>query len=345
MRLTIVTDTWTPQVNGVVTVLRALVRELGVLGVETTILHPGCGPTFALPGYREIRLARAPWRVGAWLQATRPDAVHIATEGPLGWAARRWLLANDWRFTTAMHSKFPEYMALRTGLSPALGYAILRRFHAPSSALIVQTQSQRNELLARGFSNMFVVGGGVDLQRFRRLPAAGADGAGAPPAALFVGRVAIEKGLPAFLSLPLPMRKIVVGDGPAREQLQREYPQVQFCGYLHGDALVQAYSDAAVLVFPSLTDTFGLVLLEALACGTPVAAYPVTGPIDLIEDGVSGALDRDLAAAVARAVGLDGRACRARAEQFMWSSVARRFLALQVRCSAATSATDWPRAA
>ena len=340
MRLTIITDTWSPQVNGVVTVLRALVRELALMGVETAVLHPGCGPTFALPGYQEIRVARAPWRVGAWLRETQPDAVHIATEGPLGWAARAWMLRNHWRFTTAMHSKFPEYMAVRIGLSPSLGYTILRRFHSPSSTLIVQTQSQRQELSDRGFTRMCVVGGGVDLQRFRPQPRAVSETMREPAPALFVGRVAVEKGLPAFLSLRLPMPKVVVGDGPAREQLQRAYPDVRFLGYLHGDALVQAYSDAAVLVFPSRTDTFGLVLLEALACGTPVAAYPVTGPVDLIEDGVNGALSEDLGSAVARAVGLNRASCRTRAEQFKWSEVARRFLALQVSCSAAEPA--WP---
>jgi glycosyltransferase involved in cell wall biosynthesis len=339
MRLVIVTDAWMPQVNGVVTVLRALVRELSLLGVETTVLHPGCGPTVALPGYAEIRVSGTPWRVGQWLRDARPDAVHIATEGPLGFAARRWLCAAGWRFTTAMHSKFPEYLALRTGLSPRLGYALLRRFHAPSSQLLVQTDSQRRELQARGFGDMAVVGGGVDTQRFRPLPRE------RPGGALFVGRVAVEKGLPAFLSLDLPVRKVVVGDGPAREALQSRFPEVEFRGFLHGDALVQAYSDADVLVFPSRTDTFGLVLLEALACGTPVAAFPVTGPVDLVEEGSSGALDDDLGQAVLRALGMRGEDCRRRAEAFRWADVAQRFLGLQVPVRRADAGRTPARAA
>ena len=329
MRLAIVTDAWMPQVNGVVTVLRALVRELAVLGVETTVLHPGCGPTVPLPGYAGIRLAATPWRVGAWLRDARPDAVHIATEGPLGFAARRWLRASGWRFTTAMHSKFPEYLALRTGLPPRLGYALLRRFHAPSARLLVQTDSQRRELHAQGFADMAVVGGGVDTARFRPLPPV------RPGGALFVGRVAVEKGLPAFLSLDLPVPKVAVGDGPARAALQQRYPDVEFRGFLHGDALVQAYSDADVLVFPSRTDTFGLVLLEALACGTPVAAFPVTGPVDIVQEGQSGALDEDLGQAVRRALAHSrGDACRQRAEAFRWTDVAQRFLDVQVHVNA-----------
>ncbi len=336
MRLAIVTDAWMPQVNGVVTVLRALVRELAPLGVDTTVLHPGCGPTWPLPGYAEIRVAGRPWRIGDWLRDARPDAVHIATEGPLGWAARRWLVAAGWRFTTAMHSKFPEYLALRTGLPARFGYALLRRFHAPSSTLVVQTESQRRELLALGFSRMAVVGGGVDTVRFRPLPRGARPNsrdcvrAGGGAGALFVGRVAVEKGLPAFLQLDLPVPKVVVGDGPAREALQRQYPEVDFRGFLHGDALVQAFSDADVLVFPSRTDTFGLVLLEARAGSTPGAAFPVTGPNDLVQEGVSGALDIDLGAAVRRALTLPREHCRPRAEAHRWADVAQRFLDVQV---------------
>ena len=326
MHLLIISDAWAPQTNGVVTVLRALVAELARSNVRVTVLHPGLFRRVSLPGYREIDIVWNLWRIGREIQAVQPDAVHIATEGPLGWAARGWLMRRGWRFTTAMHTKFPEYFALRFGLSPSIGYGLLRYFHGPSSALIVQTDSQRRELVARGFAHMHVVGGGVDLVRFRPLPRSSR----AQPRALFVGRVAVEKGLVDFLAAPMRMQKVVAGDGPSRSELQRRYPEVSFRGYLRGEDLVRAYVDADVLVFPSRTDTFGLVMLEAMACGTPVAAYSVTGPRDVVENGISGVLHEDLALAAERALLLDRNACRERAAQFSWEAVSLRFIELQV---------------
>jgi len=323
MKILIVTDAWRPQTNGVVTTLENLVARLEHLEHDVEVIEPGRFRTLPLPGYREIGVAIDPWRVGGMIAASRPDAIQVATEGPLGIAARHWLARIGVAFTTSVHTKFPEYVRARTGLPLRLGYAFMRWFHGPAANTLVTTESHRVELTGWGLRHLVVWGRGVDTERFRLRRGAGKR---AEPVLLYVGRVSVEKNLHAFLELATPGRKVVVGDGPARRALDRAYPRVEFLGYRHGSALTDCYADADVLVFPSRTDTFGLVLLEAMACGTPVAAYPVTGPLDVVEDGVNGALDEDLACATDRALACSRSACRASALQHDWSAVARRFL-------------------
>jgi len=322
-RALIVTDAWAPQTNGVVTTLQSVIECLPGHGYSAEVLHPGLFGSVPLPGYPEIRVARDPWRVGRMITERRPDTIHVATEGPLGlWT--RWLLA-CWQvpFTSSLHTKFPEYVEQRIGLSPELGYRYLRWFHNAAARTLCTTESHRAELEALGFDKLAVWGRGVDTARFRPRPRA----ARAQPRLLYVGRVAAEKNLEAFLQLRVPGTKIVVGDGPARTELEARYPDATWRGYRYGEALAADYADADLLVFPSRTDTFGLVLLEAMACGTPVAAYPVTGPRDVVSHGVTGVLSEDLADAVRQALLLDRGACRTYAECQRWHGVAERMAA------------------
>jgi glycosyltransferase involved in cell wall biosynthesis len=326
-RALIVTDAWAPQTNGVVTTLQSVIAHLPEFGYTADVIHPGLFDTVPLPSYPEIRVARNPWRLGRLLAELRPDTIHVATEGPLGLWARRLLCRQRVPFTTSLHTKFPEYVEARTGLPASVGYRFLRWFHRPALHTLCTTDSHRAELERRGFRNLVVWGRGVDTDRFRPLYRAPR----ARPKLLYVGRVAVEKNIEAFLKLDVPGDKIVVGDGPARADLQQRYPHVTWRGYRHGDALVAEYADADVFVFPSLTDTFGLVLLEAMACGVPVAAYPVTGPRDVVVPGVTGVLSDDLGHAVREALALDRGACRAYAERQSWREIARRM----VECFAA----------
>ena len=323
MKILIVSDAWSPQTNGVVTTLQNVVAELRGLGHAVDVVHPGLFPTLPLPGYAEIRIAGAPWGLQAMIDESAPNALHIATEGPLGFAARRCAIRRGRPFTTSLHTKFPEYVRDRTGLPPAVGYRFLRWFHRPSECVLVTTRHHRAELESWGLTNLVVWGRGVDTRRFRPLPRTPRS----RPRLLYVGRVAAEKNLEAFLSLPTDAEKTVVGDGPSRVGLQRLYPHARWLGYRFGDELVRQYAEADALVFPSRTDTFGLVMLEAIACGTPVAAYPVTGPIDVVEQGVTGALDADLGRAVERALSLPRQGCRERALEQDWRSVALRLIA------------------
>lgn len=319
-RLLIVTDAWSPQTNGVVTTLQSVIEHLPGLGYEVELVHPGQFKTRPLPGYPEIGVACDPWRLARLVERMRPDTVHVATEGPLGVAARALLTRRGMAFSTSLHTKFPEYARERIGAPLALGYGYLRWFHRPATAVLCTTASHRDELARWGIGNLVVWGRGVDTERFRpraRTPRA-------RPRLLYVGRVAVEKNLEAFLSLPLEADKVVVGDGPARAELERRFPEARWLGYRHGDALVAEYADADVFVFPSRTDTFGLVMLEAMACGTPVAGYPVTGPRDVVTPGVNGALDEDLTVAVRRALMVDRRRCRRSAEAHGWERVALR---------------------
>ena len=323
MKLLLITDAWEPQTNGVVTTLKQVTEELIQRGFDLAVLHPGLFKTLPLPSYPEIRVAINPWRVRRMILRERPDTIHIATEGPIGIAARLFLTGRSIPFSTSLHTKFPEYIASRTGLSPAIGYAFLRWFHRAASATLVTTASHRRELASWGLTHLVVWGRGVDTRRFvprRRC-------SGARPRLLYVGRVAVEKNLEAFLELRCEASKIVVGDGPARAALQMRYHDVEWAGYRYGADLADYYGDADVFVFPSRTDTFGLVMLEAMACGTPVAAYPVTGPIDVVVDGVNGALDADLGAAVRRALTIDRNECRHFALAHGWDAVARRMMA------------------
>ncbi len=323
MTILIVTDAWHPQTNGVVTTLEQVIAGARDVGHRVEVLEPSSFRTMGLPGYREIRLAINPFSVGRRIRELAPSAVHIATEGTLGLAARRFLVKSCLPFTTSLHTKFPEYMRARIGLPLRWGYRFLRWFHRPAGSTLVTTARQQEELEAWGLGHLQVWGRGVDTRRFRPRPRLrDFDG----PLLLYVGRLAVEKNLQAFFELDCPGRKVVVGDGPQRAALQRRYPDVTFTGYCYGDELAEWYARADVFVFPSRTDTFGLVMLEAMACGTPVAAYPVTGPVDLVIEGVNGALDEDLGSAVERALNCDRVACRRFAEQQSWDSVVQRFL-------------------
>jgi glycosyltransferase involved in cell wall biosynthesis len=339
VKLALATDAWLPQVNGVVRSLSATLDELGRLGHEVVTLTPDQFLTVPMPGYASIRLAMAPrFTVRRLLDRAQPEIVHIATEGPIGWAARGWCLSRQVPFTSAFHTRFPEYAAVRTGISAERFWPIMRRFHDPSQAVLVSTGSLADELATRGIAHTRRWSRGIDQTLFRpdgeRHPAMTALPG---PVLLNVGRVAPEKNLEAFLALDVPGSKVVVGDGPALETLRRRYPDVLFLGALSGETLASAYRAADCFVFPSLTDTFGLVVIEALACGTPVAAFPVTGPIDILgPDGrgddprvadPAGAVSEDLGAAVIRALGCDRNAAAALGERFSWERATDQFLA------------------
>ncbi len=326
-RVLIVSDAWTPQVNGVVRTLSMTVQELQRLGHTVEVIGPDRFRTIPCPTYPEIRLSLLPARrLARMIEAFMPCALHIATEGPLGLAARRWAIRTGHDFTTAFHTRFPDYLRARTMLPTRITYAWLRRFHNRASGLMVATPSLRAELAQRGFRNVKPWSRGVDLSAFSPEPREAWPGL-PRPIFLYVGRVAVEKNIRAFLDLDLPGSKVVVGGGPQLAALQRDYPGVTFTGPRFGADLARAYAGGDVFVFPSRTDTFGLVLLEALACGTPVAAYKVTGPIDIITDPAIGATDDDLRAAALRALGADRAACRAHAESYSWEAAAQSFLA------------------
>jgi glycosyltransferase involved in cell wall biosynthesis len=284
-RVLIISDAWKPQVNGVVRTLATLVAELESLGIIAEVVGPDRFHTLPCPTYPDIRLSVLPRRkLARIMEAFQPDALHIATEGPLGIAARKIAKKRGWTFTTAFHTRFPEYLRARTRVPTRLSYAWLRRFHAAGRGLMVATESLRQELQARGFRDLREWSRGVDLAQFQMEPREAYEGL-ARPIFLYVGRVAVEKNIGAFLGLDLPGTKVVVGNGPQLASLQRDYPDVHFAGVKHGSELSRFYAGADVKVFPSLTDTFGLVLLESLACGTPVAAFPVTGPKDVLVGG------------------------------------------------------------
>jgi glycosyltransferase involved in cell wall biosynthesis len=299
-----------------------------------TVVHPGDYRNFPCPSYPEIRLVAWPGRrLVNTLDGARLDAIHIATEGPLGSAARRWCLRRDLNFTTSYHTQFPQYLRKRLPIPESLSFRWLRRFHGPAARTLVPTEHMRRELVARGFANVVIWSRGVDTTIFRPLDR---DGLDLPrPIALYAGRVAVEKNLEAMLSLDWPGSKVVVGDGPDLAKLRSRYPAVHFVGYKFGDELARHLSAADVFVFPSLTDTFGLVMLEAMACGTPVAAYPVTGPIDVVRDGVSGCLDPDLAAAARRALRLSRTDCREAALERTWDKATGEFMSHLARIDGA----------
>jgi glycosyltransferase involved in cell wall biosynthesis len=325
MRIAIVTDAWHPQRNGVVRVLDTLAVTLRAMGHEVAVIEPGGFRTMPCPSYPEIPLALFPGRrLAAALEAFAPEAVHVATEGPLGWAARAWCLRHGHPFTTAYHTKFPHYVRARTGVPLSWPYALIRRFHAPSAAVMCPSPSVFQELGEWGFTNAVEWSHGVDTATFR--PQLKDFVEVKRPLFLYVGRVAVEKNLPAFLSLDLPGTKMVVGDGPARAALMKRFPQVDW-RIANGDAELSRYFAAAdCFVFPSRTDTFGLVMLEALASGVPVAAFPVPGPLDVVGDAPVGVLRPDLRAAALAALNLDPQACRDYACGFSWERVAAQFL-------------------
>ena len=324
MRILIATDAWYPQVNGVVRTYERLAQELPKLGAEVSFLVPSRFRTLPCPTYPEIRLSLvSPGAVARYVDEVRPDFIHIATEGPIGLMMRRYCRKMKRPFTTSYHTRFPEYVSARLPIPESWGYSFQRRFHNAAAAIFVATQSVEDDLKARGFERMMRWTRGVDVDLFRprnvRL-------FGEKPVFLYVGRVAVEKNIKAFLDLDLPGRKVVVGSGPQAAELERRYPEVLFTGPKEGEALAEAYASADVFVFPSLTDTFGLVLLEALACGVPVAAYPVCGPKDVITDPTAGVLDADLQAAALKALTLDREAARAHALNYSWENSAREFV-------------------
>jgi glycosyltransferase involved in cell wall biosynthesis len=324
MRIALVTDAWQPQVNGVVTTLVELVRGLADAGHTVRVIEPGPFRRFACPGYREIELSWRPGRaVAESMDAFLPDAVHIATEGPLGGAARRHCLRRGWRFTTAFHTRFPEILAHALHLPAAWGYAWFRHFHAQSAGVMVPTQGMLDILARYRFKNLRAWSHGVDLSLFRPVP--GADLGLPRPVFLYVGRISYEKNLQAFLDADLPGTKLVYGQGPLRERFEQRWPRVVWRGVVPRESLAAIYSAADALVFPSRSDTFGLVMLEALACGTPVAAYPVAGPQDVIGDSDAGVLHTDLRLAALRALDVPRSRAQARAQAFDWAAVTRQF--------------------
>jgi glycosyltransferase involved in cell wall biosynthesis len=324
MRLVLVTDAWAPQVNGVANSLGRVAGVLRGWGDAVTVIAPDRFRTIPCPTYPDIQLSLArPAQIASAIEEARPDFIHIATEGPLGMLARRYALARRRAYTTSYHTKFPEYVAARAPVPVAWTYAIVRRFHNSGVGCMVATPSLERELAARGFRNLMRWTRGVDLDLFRPRP--GADPGLPRPVFLYVGRVAVEKNLEAFLKLDLPGSKAVVGDGPARPALSRAFPQAHFLGEKRGEALAEAYAAADVFVFPSLTDTFGNVLVEALASGLPVAAFPVTGPRDVITDPRVGVLDGDLRKAALAALELPRDAPRGFAARFSWEDSARMF--------------------
>ncbi|QQS14115.1 MAG: glycosyltransferase family 1 protein [Rhodospirillales bacterium] len=328
MRVAIVTDAWHPQVNGVVRTIDATRAELRRLGHEIEVFGPDRFGTLPCPTYPDIRLSIMPGRrLASLLSAFLPAAVHIATEGPLGSAARGFCRRRGLPFTTAYHTRFPEYLGARFGVPVAWTYAALRRFHAPATAVMVSTPSVRDALAGRGFANLRPWTRGVDTSLFRPRSDPTPASEDGRPVFLYVGRLAVEKNLDAFLSLDLPGHRWVVGDGPEFERLRARYPDARFFGRRQGEALATLYRAADVFVFPSRTDTFGLVLLEALASGLPVAAFPVPGPLDVIGDAPVGVLDHDLRAAALRALQVEPAACRAQAARFSWRASAEMFLA------------------
>lgn len=325
MRILIVTDAWFPQVNGVVRTLHTVSRELRNLGHDVDILSPEAFKTVPCPSYPEIRLALCrPAQVGKRIDAGAPSAIHIATEGPLGLWARRHCRVRGYPFTTSLHTRFPEYIAARWAMPLRWSYGYMRWFHGGAARTMVATRSVEDELRTYGFERIVRWSRGVDLDLFHPRPKTALDAA--RPISMFVGRVAIEKNIEAFLQLDWPGSKVVVGDGPQLPELRRKYPGVLFVGMKTGEDLAQTFASADVFVFPSRTDTFGLVLLEALASGVPVAAYPVPGPIDVIGSSGAGCLDEDLAAAARQALTIPADVCRAHAEHFSWGNSARQFL-------------------
>ena len=326
MRIALITDAWLPQVNGVVRTLTTVIAELRSRGHVVEVTSPDLYRSIPAPSYPEIRLALVgPRKVAKRIEAFRPDAIHIATEGPLGWAARRYCLRRKLPFTTAYHTQFPDYIARRTGLPAKWFWPFIRRFHAPATRTMVATETIRAQLREQGIGPLHHWSRGVEVETFHpdhpppdmffTLPR---------PIQLYVGRVAVEKNIEAFLANGHPGSKVVIGTGPALEKLQAKFPEAHFLGKRTGDALAACYAGADVFVFPSKTDTFGLVMIEALACGTPVAAYPVPGPLDVLEPH-SGVMAERIEDAITGALKLDRATCHRIGRGFSWHASADQF--------------------
>jgi glycosyltransferase involved in cell wall biosynthesis len=326
-RVLIATDAWHPQVNGVVRTLDATARTLRELGHAVEVVEPSAFPRVAVPFYPEIHLGLpSPGRLDGRVRRFKPDHVHVSTEGPIGLLVRRYCRLRGWRFSTSYHTKFPEYLRELAGVPEGVSYRYLRWFHNGSAALLVATPSLEADLTRRGFiAPMRRWSRGVDLALFHPRPRG--ESPYPRPVLLYVGRVSAEKGVEDFLRLKATGTKLIVGDGPARADLRGRYPDAVFLGYRTGEALAECYAAADLFVFPSKTDTFGVVLIEALASGLPVAAYPATGPVDLITRPELGTLDEDLGKAVEKALQTgDPAACAAEGRQYTWESCTRQFL-------------------
>ncbi len=337
MRILIVTDAWSPQVNGVVRTLNALIAELKAKGHDVRTMTPEGRPSRPFPFYREITLTSVSAAdLRDEISAMSPDAIHIATEGPLGWAARRVCLRHGLRFTTGFHTRFAEYAAARIPVPGvrSLGWQVLKHFHCPSQAVMVPTKSIGAELERRNFTNVKIWTRGVDRNLFKPYERGHL---GLPrPIVLYAGRLAVEKGIDDFIALKVKGSKVLVGDGPERQRLQRMAPDAHFLGFRHGEDYARTLAAADVMVFPSLTDTFGLVMLEAMACGTPVAAYNAPSPLDVVEDGVTGAIAATLEEAIARAAPLDRHTVVEGAMKFSWRTCADMFESWLVPCGSIT---------
>jgi glycosyltransferase involved in cell wall biosynthesis len=325
MRVLIATDAWIPQVNGVVRTLMSLKRSAQKLGVTIEFLSPEGFRTIPVPTYPGLRLAvPSRRRIARLIEQAKPDAIHIATEGPIGHAVRAYCLRRDRPFTTSYTTRFPEYISARAPIPESFIYWMLRRFHAAATVTMVATPSLMNELRERGFSNLGMWTRGVDTDLFR--PDRAVDPGFPRPVFISLGRVAVEKNLDAFLSLELPGTKVVIGKGPMEGELKRRFPQAKFLGQLENGTLAAHLAAADVFVFPSRTDTFGVVQLEALASGLPIAAFPVTGPKDVVADNPIGVLSEDLRAACLGALQISREACRAFALRHSWENSARQFI-------------------
>jgi glycosyltransferase involved in cell wall biosynthesis len=324
MRILVATDAWHPQVNGVVRTLTMMAEAAKGFGVDVSFVTPQSFRTFAMPSYPDLRLALPyPAKIAALIAEARPDSIHIATEGPIGLMVRRHCRKHGLPFTTSFHTRFPEYISARFPIPESWIWAALRWFHNASQAVMAATPALAGELRGRGFRNVVLWPRGVDTGHFHPRPV----DLGLPrPVFLCVGRVAVEKNLEAFLDLDLPGTKLIVGDGPALMALAARYPQAVFLGARQGEALAEAYAGADVFVFPSRTDTFGLVLLEALASGLPVAAFPVTGPRDVIGAAPVGVLNEDLRSACLSALTVSPQACLDFAGKHGWEASARAFV-------------------
>ena len=340
MRLALVSDAWAPQVNGVVRTLQTTARLLAERGWEVNPITPDRFASLPCPTYPEIRLAMmAPGAVGRMIEDSKADAVHIATEGPLGLAARRHCLKRGRPFTTSFHTRFPDYLHARFRLPTEASWAYLRWFHGAARAILVATPRLADELAGHGLSQTRLWSRGVDLTRFRPgLPAPAAYEGLPRPILLNVGRVAVEKNVEAFLAAPAPGTKVIVGDGPALAELQARFPDARFMGALSGEALASAYAGADLFVFPSRTDTFGLVLVEAMASGLPVAAYPVAGPLDVVGESKAGALDECLETAIRRGLKIPRAAALAHARTYSWEAAVNQFEAAIRDCARLTPA-------
>ncbi|MCC0029475.1 MAG: glycosyltransferase family 1 protein [Brucellaceae bacterium] len=331
MKLLIATDAWQPQVNGVVRTMGIVIDTMRARGHDVHVISPQDFRSMPCPGYPEIPLAFArPRRLARMIEDYAPDAIHIVTEGPIGFAARRACLRNGWHFTSAFHTRFPEYLRARAPIPVPLTHALFRRFHAASSNVLVPTQSILDDLKARGYGHLKLWTRGVNRTLFHpgRRGESGLPG----PVFAYVGRLATEKNIAAFLELALPGTKLVVGDGPQRGELEKRFPDAVFVGAKTGEPLAEAFASADVFVFPSRTDTFGLVILEALASGLPVAAYPVPGPLDILAKAgpSAGVLDEDLAKAALGALELGPVDPDAVLGDFTWDACADIFEAALV---------------